>query len=677
MFKLFVKISSVFFILTLCAFLHPIRSLAQTILFQDNFDDGNIDDWQIKRSMQWSNSSQPCTYQGSPNIWIPENGGLSSKLDGPACVTEIIPNNISIPANAEYSFQVDITMTNSTSMDRNFIFKYQDSNNWFDIHTFQNMVNVQKVVNGVGQNWSFSYVFTANISYRFNVEVYNDKIKVLINDALVGTVLTNTTDFLNSKAGLQASSGGGYPTALTWFDNVLVTQLSGPTSTPSATPTASPSATPTATATPSAIPVSKVVFIPGFGASWNADAILNCKTSGYSGDWTLASYAENVYNNILTLLPDSGWNTKPFYYDWRRDVRTNANILTNFINTNTEPNEKVDIVGHSMGGLVGRAYLEAQQGQKLDSLLTIGSPHRGVPVAYPAWSAGRIWDDNFITKIAATIILKRCEGLFSNNRQAVRNQIPSIHNLLPTTNYLRDVDTGLMKPVSNMLVKNNWLPNTLFSNPFWGVRVGTLSGTGFPTLRVIRVDDPSDYDIAHNNWLDGKPVSKVFNTLGDGTVLTQSSQIPGASINQVINQDHEGLVSSVQGMSEILKFINRTQATTFRESFDSSEFLDVSATTSTTSNISALVIIGYPGNFWVTKDGVITKDKEGMVSYINPTSGSYQLSLIPQTSNTLFIVAQFLSDGQVLYKEYNLTGLLPKSNTLNFSLQSPTEDIVN
>ncbi|HKC04725.1 MAG TPA: hypothetical protein VKC54_02545, partial [Patescibacteria group bacterium] len=405
----------------------------------------------------------------------------------------------------------------------------------------------------------------------------------------------------------------------------------------------------------------KVVFVPGFGASWNANAILNCQFDSDPSHWSLASYAETTYNPILNAIATSGWNTKPFYYDWRQEVPVNAVSLTNTINGFAEPNEKIDLIGHSMGGLVSRAYLETQSGEKLDSLLTIGSPHKGLSVSYPSWSGGEIWSDNFLAKVATTLLLKRCGGIFSNNRTTVQNLIPSVHNLLPTFNYLHIMKTGILKSTSSMFAKNNWLPTDF---PFFGVRVGSLSGVGFSTLINIPVKPPSVRDLLAGNWLDGNPTGKEYSLNGDGTTLAESSIVAGAE-NKIINQTHAGLVNSVEGMTEILKFLGTPQQAAILN-------------TNQVEPNSALVIIGYPSNFWVSDEkGNFKKDKDGMVAFINPKSGNFRLNLLPQTNKTLFIVAQFLPNGQVFYKEYNLTNLLPKSKTLEFNQDDPQEDILN
>ena len=432
-----------------------------------------------------------------------------------------------------------------------------------------------------------------------------------------------------------------------------------PTQTPTSTPT--PTTTPSPTATPTPVGPRKVVFLPGLGSSWNADAILNCKADGYEGNWTLAPFAADAYMPLLSALGENG---KPFYYDWRRDVRSQTLILQNFINSLTSGGKKVNLVGHSLGGLVGRAYLENRgSDSKLEKLLTVGSPHQGAPQAYPGWAAGEVWEENFINKIAATILLKRCAAKRENPRETLQRIAPSIQNLLPTFNYLRDAKTKVLKPVSQMTTQNNWLP-TDFN--FYNVSVGTLSGTGFSTLKAIKVSERNKNDIRLGNWVDGKPIGKETVKEGDGTVLLSSAQLPGAN-NQIINQTHGGLVSSDEGIAKILNFLGMGETGLMT--------LKTMHTEPQVEPQSALVIIGYPSGFWVMDPrGKLIKSQEGMISINNPGKGHYRFGLIPKSEKTLFIVAQFLKDGRTLWKEYNFKNRLPKFGKINFNPGHPQED---
>lgn len=214
-------------------FFTPKETYAQTVLFQDNFDDNNISDWTVARSKQWSNPSQPCMYLGNPQVWFAENGKMINRLTGLSCITEITPNNFTIPPSISYVYEVDMTMPSSIVMDRNFIFKYKDGNNWYGVHTYGENVYIHKVVNGTEYfipNWRTTYKgFVANQTYHFKVVYSRERIQLYINDILITDSIDPITQptFDNFTAGLQASSGAPSSTEV-WFDNVVIKELEPP-----------------------------------------------------------------------------------------------------------------------------------------------------------------------------------------------------------------------------------------------------------------------------------------------------------------------------------------------------------------------------------------------------------------------------------------------------------------
>lgn len=78
-------------------------------------------------------------------------------------------------------------------------------------------------------------------------------------------------------------------------------------------------------------------------------------------------------------------NYLEFPYDWRRPISMNAQLLGEAVRfrlqhmrEHVNPNAEVIIVGHSMGGLVAREYLEHGSGHEVcRRLITLGSPYRG------------------------------------------------------------------------------------------------------------------------------------------------------------------------------------------------------------------------------------------------------------------------------------------------------------
>lgn len=406
-------------------------------------------------------------------------------------------------------------------------------------------------------------------------------------------------------------------------------------------------------------PPTKLILVPGLGASWNAEALLNCSDS--NTPWVLAPYAEDVYNPAINAIKANGWDALPFYYDWRKNVDTNSKQLAVFVDKNTAYNEKINLAGHSMGGLVERGYLNYSGGKKIANLLTIGTPNKGSALAYPPWAWGQVWSNNFIEKIALTLYLEHCGGLFSDPSKVIREKFPSIRDLLPTYPYFRIIpSTELTTPIINI-----WLNNLNNIDKSYGVRLGYIAGTGFDTLKTIQVKIPSKGDLKKNIWTTEKPVGNVSSTFGDGTVLLESAILPGATYSAVINENHRGLVSSTQGIAKILEFFGRpNQSPTVQY-------------TNNESPNSALILIGYPASFSVfDENGNVKNDEQGMVAITNPKSGNYKLNLISKSPNTTFIVAQFLPSGEVKYKEYKFKGIGPKYKNLKFDLINPQEDVL-
>ncbi|MBI2008087.1 alpha/beta fold hydrolase [Candidatus Amesbacteria bacterium] len=401
------------------------------------------------------------------------------------------------------------------------------------------------------------------------------------------------------------------------------------------TPTPTPIVTPTPTPLPK---TKKVVVVPGIEATWNADALLNCKMDGYSGDWTLGPYAYRFYQPLYDILNKAGWEVEPFYYDWRQPITYNAAKLKKFIDEKADGGNKVNLVGHSMGGLIGRAYVGGEENNnRLDKMLTAGTPHRGVVVAYPAWSAGELWKKNPVEKIALTLLLKRCDAWPTRDKTAIRQYIPSIRDLLPIFDYLKDKKTGLFKDAMAMESKNDWLLGSNFASPFWGVKVGTLAGRGQSTLTSLGVRDRNLVDKLLGNWADGKPVGKNWVKEGDGTVLVENAQLPGAD-NRLIAENHVNLAASTEAMKEILAFLGTP----------------MTVAGGLIEPTSALVVAGTGATFEIADPtGKMTKDKDGIITIYDPKpGGKYKLSIRDASEKAWVGVAKFKSDGSVEWREY-------------------------
>lgn len=66
-----------------------------------------------------------------------------------------------------------------------------------------------------------------------------------------------------------------------------------------------------------------------------------------------------------------------------------AKQLGKYVEENLKPAEQCDIIGHSMGGMVARAYIQRQGGrERVRRLVTLASPHQGTIMAWLLPGAG-------------------------------------------------------------------------------------------------------------------------------------------------------------------------------------------------------------------------------------------------------------------------------------------------
>lgn len=103
--------------------------------------------------------------------------------------------------------------------------------------------------------------------------------------------------------------------------------------------------------------------------------------------------AGNYYQSLYKSLKDEygeNYEVSFFAYDWRMSNKVSAQDLNEYITENAY--DKVVLVAHSMGGLVASSYLaigETQQ-NKVQKLITLGSPLLGTPIAPYVWGSERV-----------------------------------------------------------------------------------------------------------------------------------------------------------------------------------------------------------------------------------------------------------------------------------------------
>ncbi|PJA87245.1 MAG: hypothetical protein CO141_00460 [Candidatus Moranbacteria bacterium CG_4_9_14_3_um_filter_42_9] len=202
------------------------------------------------------------------------------------------------------------------------------------------------------------------------------------------------------------------------------------------------------------------------------------------------------YNGLLEVFGEndyiSGQNLFTFPYEWRDSNVENAKLLGDKIGEikllNNWP--KVDIVAHSMGGLLAREYIESEYYlNDIDQLITLGTPHNGAPKDYLVWEGGKLAKskiDIFGMFIEDFFRWEATEKGFSDIFDYVRNRpMESVRELLPTYDYLFDTENGQLRGYPNNYPINDFLVNLNSS-----ARILNMKNVEFNNI-VGNLDDPS------------------------------------------------------------------------------------------------------------------------------------------------------------------------------------------
>ncbi|MDP3956954.1 MAG: hypothetical protein Q8Q10_00435 [bacterium] len=302
-----------------------------------------------------------------------------------------------------------------------------------------------------------------------------------------------------------------------------------------------------------------VVVIPGIMGSWKMTQKSELELDSIFG----------TYDELLETLDENGYTLGtslfPFPYEWHYSNIESAKLLKTKIDEIKAQAKwpRVDIVAHSMGGLVAREYIGALNGgSNIDQLITLGTPHNGSSESYLAWEGGSF--RGFRGFFANKIFQQEAEendyaSIFEYIRKA---PIASVKELLPVYSYLRDKESDVLRTYPSLYPTNTFLQNLKTAtniNRLTPVAFTNIVGkmNDSDTIEKIRVDGAS-IELLNDPeaivlWGHGKPDG--YDDLlggdrglelgfGDGTVPIDSAKSITADETIEIESSHSDLPSA-------------------------------------------------------------------------------------------------------------------------------------
>lgn len=336
------------------------------------------------------------------------------------------------------------------------------------------------------------------------------------------------------------------------------------------------------------------------GKSDCCGAVTATKVMRYGGGYDLgfidAQFAP-VYQGFYDYMAKEGYGFEEpiegrvfydFVYDWRKDNRMGRKSLDVKVNQVLKETkaDKVILVGHSMGGLQIRLYMnDEKHAKKVAGVIFLATPHHGAPQVYWAYTYGYNFGN---TKVSDTRMWE------------VMKNWPAGYQLLPDYPALQDAETGKFWTMDQQLAtdfyseqeyshaQGGWMQNDKSYRPHAGlpqpkfakdalafhqnelgdsvkkypwVKYYMVAGTGQDTVQYFtaRKETRPGFDL---------PIlvlQKVKTKNGDGTVPTAGAKIEGVDEHVTVVGEHGAIPGTPAAQRHVTSYRKTINEEVFRE----------------------------------------------------------------------------------------------------------------
>lgn len=239
---------------------------------------------------------------------------------------------------------------------------------------------------------------------------------------------------------------------------------------------------------------------------------------------------QDQYNRLGDYLVEElnyrrGVDYFDFPYDWRQDVRTSARQLAQLIET-LPANQPLILIGHSLGTMVSRYYVEHLGGNKrVERLILMGGPHKGAV-------------KGLVSMLVAPEVLPF--GIFGERLRQIMVTFPTSYQILPDY----EVGTDQHGKKINFLDDQTWLAPEFLPLLKLGRDFRNELGTSasIPSVSIFGYGIKTIADVSVTRNAQGRltNVDYMRREIGDGTILEQSAFLSGSDIHPV-HQNHGSL----------------------------------------------------------------------------------------------------------------------------------------
>jgi hypothetical protein len=295
-----------------------------------------------------------------------------------------------------------------------------------------------------------------------------------------------------------------------------------------------------------------------------------------TGDIIRKAAISDVYDGLIKELEGAGYiegtNLFVLPYDWRQDIAISADVtLKNKIEQLKNITGKVDVVAHSMGGLLLKKYIYDFGSGSIGKFIDLATPHLGSPKISKVLLFG---DDLGITL-----------GFLGANQNTVKNisrNMMSNYELLPSIKYLTLSNTDYRNYLYNesYLFNPPYLPqanmnydDSIFYLGSSGLNENLLENNKFLHNQIDDLSYDNSYNIVGCGlatigkiWFKGKDKNgndkyDLTYINGDGTVPLRSATYFHEPIS-FAREEHGG-ISAASGVKELVASILKGEESNF------------------------------------------------------------------------------------------------------------------